>query len=297
MPPSPPPESRTIAQHGDYECRTLDLSPAGIDAMSRLLRTVFPHAAHLTPAYLDWLYDQNPAGRALGWNACLDGELVGHYVLIPLRARLFGAEARGAHSLNGAVHPDHQGRRLYARLGELAHASAREAGFEFLIGVPNANSTHVFVRTFGFQLVGPLQARVGLGPIARDEAEQPVDYARVWDGDNVRWRLANPTTRYTLSRRGERCEVRAPTGRPGIHALVGFVDPAFAPPGLGAPAPGLDLFIGADPALRWSRSLYVNLPMRLRPAPLNFVFKDLTGRDRRIDPGRLRYASLDFDPY
>jgi hypothetical protein len=37
--------------------------------------------------------------------------------------------------------------------------------------------------------------------------------------------------------------------------------------------------------------------MRLRPAPLNFVFKDLTGRARRIDPGRLRYAALDFDPY
>ena len=297
MPLSAPPESRTIAQHGPYECRTLDLSPAGIEAMSRLLRTVFPQAAHLTPAYLRWLYAANPDGAAVGVNAYLGEELVGHYVLIPLRARLFGVEARGAHSLNGAVHPDHQGRRLYARLGELAHAAAREAGFEFLIGVPNASSTHVFVRTFGFQLVGPLQARVGLGPIARHSGEPPVDYARVWDESNVRWRLANPSTRYTLSRRGERCEVRAPSGRPGIRALVGFVDPALAPPGLAAPPPGLDLFIGADPALRWSRSLYVNLPMRLRPAPLNFVFKDLTGRGRAVDPGRLRYTALDFDPY
>ena len=294
---SAPPESRTIAQHGEYECRTLDLSAAGLDAVSRLLRTTFPQATHLTPSYLHWLYDQNPAGRALGWNACLDGELVGHYVLIPLFARLFGTEASGAHSLNGAVHPDHQGRRLYARLGELSHASAREAGLQFLIGVPNANSTHVFVRTFGFQLVGRLQARLGSGPIARDPAEHAVDYARLWDQRNVRWRLANPSARYSLRVRDGRGEVRAASGRPGIRALLGFVDPAFAPPGLGPPPPGLDLFIGADPALRWSRSLYVNLPMRLRPAPLNFVFKDLTGRDRRIDPGRLRYAALDFDPY
>jgi GNAT superfamily N-acetyltransferase len=297
VPESARSEPRTIAQHGDYECRTLDLSAAGIDAMSRLLRAVFPRAAHLTPPYLDWLYGQNPVGRALGWNACLDGEPVGHYVLIPLFARLFGAESRGAHSLNGAVHPDHQGRGLYARLGELAHASAREAGLEFLIGVPNANSTHVFVHTFGFQLVGPLQARLGFGPIARNPAEPAVDYARVWDERSVRWRLANPSARYSLRVRGGRGEVRAPSGRAGIRALLGWVDPAFTPPGLGAPPPGLDLFIGADPALRWSRSLYVNLPMRLRPAPLNFVFKDLAGRGRRIDPGRLRYAALDFDPY
>jgi hypothetical protein len=124
-----------------------------------------------------------------------------------------------------------------------------------------------------------------------------LDYARVWDAGNVRWRLANPSARYAISLRGGRCEVRAPSGRPGIRALVGFVDPALVPPGFGPPAPGLDLFIGADPALRWSRSLYVNLPMRLRPAPLNFVFRDLTGRGREVDPGRLRYAALDFDPY
>jgi hypothetical protein len=35
----------------------------------------------------------------------------------------------------------------------------------------------------------------------------------------------------------------------------------------------------------------------LRPAPLNFVFRDLSGRERRIDPARLRYSALDFDAY
>ena len=297
VPPSAPPESRTIAQHGDYECRTLDLSAAGIDAMSRLLRTVFPHAAHLTPVYLDWLYAANPDGAAVGVNAYRGGEMVGHYAAICLRARLFGAEARGSHSLNNGVHPEHRGQGLFQRLGILTHECCAAAGHAFVIGVPNANTTRVFATTFGFQLVGPLQARLGLGPIARHPAEHAVDYARVWDERNVRWRLANPGTRYSLTIRGGRAEVRAPSGRPGIRALVGWVDPTLALPDLGPPPPGLDLFIGADPALRWSRSLYVNLPLRLRPAPLNFVFKDLTGRDRRIDPGRLRYAALDFDPY
>jgi hypothetical protein len=294
---SAPPESRTIAQHGDYECRTLDLSPAGIDAMSRLLCTIFPHATHLTPAYLEWLYAANPDGAAVGVNAYHGDEMVGHYAAICLRARLFGSVVPGSLSLNNGVHPGHRGQGLYQRLGILTHDCCAAAGHEFVVGVPNANSTRVFATTFGFQLLGPLQARLGFGPIPRDPAEQPVDYARVWDERNVRWRLANPSTRYSLRVRGGRGEVRAPSGRPGIRALVGFVDASFAPPDLGPPPPGLDLFIGSDPALRWSRSLYVNLPMRLRPAPLNFVFKDLTGRGRPLDPGRLRYAALDFDPY
>jgi GNAT superfamily N-acetyltransferase len=294
---SAPPESRTIAQHGDYECRTLDLSAAGIDAMSRLLRTVFPRAAHLTPAYLDWLYAANPDGAAVGVNAYRGGEMVAHYAAIQLRARLFGAESPGSHSLNNGVHPDHRGQGLFQRLGILTHECCAAAGHAFVIGVPNANTTRVFATTFGFQLVGPLQARVGLGPISRDPVEPALDYARVWDARNVRWRLANPSTRYAVTVRAGRAEVRAPSGRPGIRALLGWVDPAFVPADLRPAPPGLDLFIGADPALRWSRSLYANLPMRLRPAPLNFVFKDLTGGGRRIDPGRLRYAALDFDPY
>jgi hypothetical protein len=286
-----------LARHGSYECRPLDLSPEGVGAISRLLCAVFPHATHLTPAYLSWLYVANPDGAAVGVNAWHGGELVGHYATVPLRARLFGSEARGAHSLNNGVHPQHRGQGLFPKLGLLTHECNAAAGHEFVIGVPNANTSHVFATTFGFQLVGPLDARLGVGPIARRREALAVDYERVWDEPVVRWRLAHPLTAYTLRRRGDRCEVRAPSGRPGIRALLGWVPAAFAPPGLGTPGPGADLFIGADPALRWGRSAYVNLPMRVRPAPLNFVFKDLGGAGRRIAFERLRYAALDFDPY
>jgi hypothetical protein len=163
------------------------------------------------------------------------------------------------------VHPDHQGRRLYARLGELTHASAREAGLEFLIGVPNANSTHCLCAPSASSS-WDASRHARSGP-ARDPAEHSVDYARVWDERTVRWRLANPSTRYNLRVRGGCGEVRA-VGRPGIRALLGFVDPAFAPPGLSPPPPGLDPSSGR-PRAALVEVLYVNLPMRLRPAPLN----------------------------
>ena len=102
-----------------------------------------------------------------------------------------------------------------------------------MIGVPNANSTHVFATTFGFQLVCPLQARIGVGRIRRSDERSGADYERIWDEPTVRWRLDNPSARYTYRRRGGCCEVRAPTGRPLIRALLGEVDAAWAPPGVG----------------------------------------------------------------
>jgi GNAT superfamily N-acetyltransferase len=282
----------------DYAIQPLDLTPAGIERLARLLAVVFPATTHLTAAYLDWLYVRNPAGRAIGFDAVKDGELVGHYVLIPLRARVLGRDAPGVHSLHGAVHPEHQGKRLYARLGEASHEAARRAGIEFIVGVPNANSTHVFVRTFGFQLVCVLEARVGIGPVARGRSSDGFDYERVWDAATVRWRLANPSATYTLRARGERCEVLTPAGR-GIRAMVGEVARSLVPADIavGRATPGLELWIGADPAVRWARSAYVSIPMRLRPAPLNFVFLDLAARGRTIDRRRLRYHVLDFDAY
>jgi hypothetical protein len=81
--------------------------------------------------------------------------------------------------------------------------------------------------------------------------------------------------------------------------MVGEVERGLVPAdaAVGRGRPGLELWIGADPAVRWSRSAYVPIPMALRPAPLNFVFLDLTGQGRTIDPRRLRYRALDFDAY
>lgn len=278
-----------------YELRPLDRAPAGLERLAGLLRAVFPAATHLGPAYLDWLYNGNPAGPALGFDAWHAGSPVGHYVLVPVRARLFGAPARGAHSLNGAVHPAHQGRRLYARLGEQAHRAACEQGFEFLIGVPNANSTHVFVRTFGFQLVRALEARLGIGPPPRAEGRAEAEYERAWDAETLRWRLASPGGCYAARARDGRCELWAPTGRLGVQVLLGEVDAELARELPRRRRVGPWLWIGAEPGPRQAAGW--NLPRPLRPAPLHFVFLDLSGGGRRLDPGRLRYRALDFDAY
>jgi hypothetical protein len=57
------------------------------------------------------------------------------------------------------------------------------------------------------------------------------------------------------------------------------------------------MWVGLDPARRWSRTAYFDLPRRWLPAPLNFVFFDLTGAGRRLEAEGLRVDLLDFDAF
>jgi hypothetical protein len=99
--------------------------------------------------------------------------------------------------------------------------------------------------------------------------------------------------------RGERGVVYAPAGLPGVAAELGAYPRAWLPtsvPPAALPGP-LRLWAGLDPARHWSGSLYLELPRRWLPAPLNFVFFDLTGRRRRLDADTARVDLLDFDAF
>ncbi|MFQ5495797.1 MAG: GNAT family N-acetyltransferase, partial [Phycisphaerae bacterium] len=155
---------------------------------------------HLTPAYLRWLYADNPRGQVIGFNAWSGGELAGHYAVIPIRALLDGKTVHAALSLNTAVHPDHQGKGLFTRLAEMTYDRAVALGVDHVVGVANANSTPGFVRKLAFESVGRLEARLFwrwprpavAGSVAAGR------WSRRWDADDLSWRIRNPSARYTV---------------------------------------------------------------------------------------------------
>jgi GNAT superfamily N-acetyltransferase len=280
-----------------YDLRLLDLSPEGLRSVTALLRQVFPDALHLTGEVLTWEYVDNPDGAAVGFNAWMGGDLAAHYATIPLRARVNGREERGLLSLNTATAPAHQGKGLFTKLADSTYRYAAQQGFGFVIGVANANSTHGFVKKLGFQLVSPLRAMVGAGPLPRRTAAH-VQYERLWHTDALRWRLAHPLYSYTLKHEAGTDLLLSERSQFGARLLLGAMDRASLA-GVEVPAHhgGLPLriWVGLDPAMRWTLRPYVNIPMRLRPSPLNLIFKDLTGQGRTLDPAQVRFQALDFD--
>jgi GNAT superfamily N-acetyltransferase len=283
-----------------YDIRQIELSEGSLQSYHQLLREVFPAATQYTLAYLTWQYQQNPAGPAVGFNAFAGEVLAAHYVTLPLRVRLDGQPVKALLSLNTATHPAHQGKGLFTKLAEATFQHAAAQGYSLVLGVANANSTPGFTRKLGFQLVAPLEARLGVGDLpAADPAFTP-EFEVEWGRDMLGWRLSNPSRTYRLRPRGGLTRIEAPTGRYGIQAILGDLPSELCPPQQVALPPVLNpvrLWLGIDPSRRFSTSLYRTLPGRLRPSPLNLIYRDLTGRRPSLEVQRLRFRALDFDAY
>ncbi|RFP11909.1 MULTISPECIES: GNAT family N-acetyltransferase [unclassified Duganella] len=269
-----------------------------------LFAACFPGSAKFTPAYLRWLYVDNPDGPVAGYDAW-DGErLAAHYVCVPGQALLGGQPARVLLSLNTATHPDYQGKGLFTRLAALTYDSAREQGYDAVYGVANANSTPGFIRKLGFQLVRPLEARVGLGGVGTRAHGQgaPVSFERVRSAAALAWRCANPDNPVRMRRAGALWQFDAAAlglaraygelALPADPALAGVAGASAA--GGWAPA---RLYLGLVPDSERRFTGYPTIPARLRPSPLNLIYRSLSGRVAALDPAAIRFSFLDFDAY
>ena len=278
-----------------YRFELLDHSRLEYERVSALLREVFPKARHLTADYLEWHYGGNPDGKAVGCNAFAGDELVGHMAAIVFHSRLEGEDRRGMYTVNGAVHPAHRGRRLQSGISAAMFEEAARLGYAFCLATGNKWSTGPLLTRF--RMMRPLDARIGLGLPRLCEAGPRPSFERIWSEDSLRWRMANPEGRYAQVQGAGQSAVLSATGLPGVGAIL-HQDrgrDGLVPHGR-APGP-LRLWLGLDPRIDWQGSAFLPIPMRLRPSPLNLVFKDLTGGSIVPDPDRIVFRGVDFDAY
>jgi GNAT superfamily N-acetyltransferase len=287
-------------------CSPIQLDRAALERYGALFAACFPGAADkFTQSYLEWLYVANPDGPAVGFDAW-DGErLAAHYVCVPARAWVAGELVKVLLSLNTATHPDYQGRGLFTKLAGMTYQAGQEQGFDGVYGVANANSTPGFVRKLGFQLVRPLEARVGVGRL-RHGARPPsvaLSFERSWSPAALAWRCASPHNRvWARERAGGVWQLHAAAfgnALPAYAEISRAQDPRGleSPPYKSAVLSPVRLFIGLAPdqcARYWN---YASIPMRLRPSPLNLIYRSFVPRVASLDPARIQFSFLDFDAY
>lgn len=267
----------------------------------RLFESVFPQSARFSVAYLEWLYQANPDGLAIGFDAWEGETLAAHYACIPCSVEFEGQMIRAMLSLNTATHPLHQGQGLFTQLALLAYEAAAAQGIQAVYGVANANSTPGFVRKLGFELVRPLHAKLGFGALHIDWHQMGLrtQLQRHWSASSLSWRMANP-----------RNPVRAKTCSTHVQffaAAKGWLLPAYAELAQLSQVQGPSsfvlhewaprLYLGLLPQGVCSFSSFADVPQILRPSPLNFIFRSLTDVPRTVDPDSLHISFLDFDAY
>ncbi|MCK4343439.1 MAG: GNAT family N-acetyltransferase [Phycisphaerae bacterium] len=288
----------------EYDFRPIGIGEDELRAVAELFRVVWPEAEHLTRDYLHWLYVENPSGPVIGFNAWSGEVLAGHYVVIPIRAAFHGRPCQAALSLNTAVHSEHQGRGLFTRLAQQTYELAKSEGVHHVVGVANANSTPGFLRKLEFQLVKRLDARIlWRQPTLRAASEcAPPSWTRIWEPEDLRWRLQNPSVRYSVqTKRGCR-QILAPTGKCRIHAILKLelASEAAALDGVdvdAGPLVGLKLWLGLSLRVKFSSLGGLAVPQRFRASPLNLIIRYLEPGSTLIEAQTVEFEAIDFDAY
>jgi predicted N-acetyltransferase YhbS len=255
---------------------------------AHLLGEVFGKPRLFTPAYIDWLYEDNPAGGMVGFDALsATGVLAGHYATIPVTYQQDGRPISGLLSLNTVTAGAHQGQGLFTRLAKATYEAAAAQGYQFVVGVANAKSTPGFIRKLGFQLVAPLEARIAFGKVALPDTRDIL--MSTYNQEQVRWRLANPEKQY-YKRQGA---VLAPTAIPGLFAQLSSRLENQAD--LAVCSPLASLWIGHAQGREMPR---ISFPIseRLRPSPLNLIYLDLAGKGVP-KAEEIRIEAIDFDAF
>ena len=255
----------------EYSIKIIDINEESLLEITRFLRETFPKNKKFTPEFVKWQYAQNPLGPMVGFNAWDNGKIISHFAGLPIEMNLFGKTRKGLLCINVSTNINYRGKKLFTILGEKTSQYAVENGFDFMIAVPNANSSHGFLKYFGYYLISPLTVKLGMGTDIY--TNNSFNCYKCWDEKQQAWRLRNPANEYACNKTGV---ISTPVAcffkTLSKNCLPDYFSGTVSQ-GIGFRPFNLYIGLGADT----SKGLYFNIPSFIKRPPFNLVFKDLTG--------------------
>jgi hypothetical protein len=273
----------------EYLINKIEVDEASLSEIVRFLNEVFPKNKKFSLDYVRWQYAQNPLGIMAGFNAWDEGRIISHFAGLPIEMNLFGKNRKGLLCINVSTHIQHRGKKLFTILGEKTAEYAVKNGFEFMIAVPNANSTHAFLKYFGFYLISRLSAKVGFGQNIYPN-KKPNCY-KTWDNNQWAWRLNNPSNQYFYNKKNILSTPIAGFAKTLSSACLPDHLAGGVSPNIGFRPLNLYVGLGADT----KKGLYFNIPSFIKQPPFNLVFRDLTGEIPVITKDDIFMQLIDLD--
>jgi GNAT superfamily N-acetyltransferase len=283
----------------DYEIKQLLFNEcsSSLSQVTELQNVVYNSSKHrfTTESFKFWYLD-NPLGNVISYNAFFGEMLVAHYACIPIQMSIEGRIVNGLLDMATVTHPDHRGKGLFKTLAKTTYDYAVTQGYEFIIGVANANSFPGYMKYFDFTFVAQLDVKVGFGTDIFNIRDNT--YSMYWNEESLEWRLRH--SKYSIYK-----DVFVGTldysyfkKLIGIKTLMGNVPKNLANTlhikKSHCMLRPLNLYVGLGADL--SKGYYISIPKFIKHSPFNLIFLDLTnGKLPAITKDNIFFQLIDFD--
>lgn len=285
----------------DIAYRRLALTDESIIECSRFLNKVFIRNKPKTPAFLKWEYLDNPTGKAVGYNAYSEDQLIAHFVAQPIVSMINGEPKRGLLALHVGTDPVFRGRGLFYEVNKRTLDLAMDEGYDFMIGIGNKHSTPLYQGKLGFRLICSLNTLISFGlPSIAHPGNDPSQYSRIWDQESLKWRLSHPDNQYKAHTGKNRTAILGNTNLRFMKVLMKSIANDGPHATMNLPRskyPRLYVWYGLGSELVWNSIPRFPLPDRFKPSPLNLIFRFIRGKELSFDPKRIILNPIDHDAF
>jgi hypothetical protein len=256
----------------------------------------FTFKKNFTIDYLNWLYNKNPSGEAITYNAWSYDKIVAHYTVIPMQYKCTDFDGICGLSLNSATHTSFTGKGLFKNLADLTYQKAKSKNFSFIYGVANNQSTWIFENKLEFKNFGPLDVKIGFKNF-EDISKTKFIISIVHNNKFFQWKLSNPNTNYHIIKLREDISIwkknfifkflMCKLKQNEIKSETNLSSSKFFSP--------ISIYIGNSKNFKKSKNFYINFPRVFKPSPLNLIFKNLDSKIRIFKKNLIKIDLIDFD--
>lgn len=281
----------------EYNIERLDFSnPADMQKLVDLQNAVYKGKHVFCSASFKHWYLDNPNGHVISFNALYDDIIAAHYALIPVKMDIEGRIVNGLLSMATVTHPEHRGKGLFKKLAHMSFAYAAQNGYEFVIGVANANSYPGFIKYFDFQDVGMLDVLVGCSNNIAPSSDK--SFKMYWDRASVQWRLKREIYSKTKNAVFGTYPVWKFKKTPFLNTFMGRLDESLLAqiemPKANKVLRPFNLYVGMGSNAR--KLGYCAVPSFIKRSPFHLIFLDLTnGTLPKMTKDNVFFQLMDYD--
>ena len=249
--------------------------------------------------FLNWLYNENPNGKAIVNNVYKDEKIIAHFALVPIKVVLSKKTYKSALTVFTSVDENHRGLH-FLQLAWKSFEHAKLAGIRFIIGVANETSSELYVKCFKFKLISPLIVKIGLSKF-EEKNNSPHKFHILRDKKTLEWRLSNPRFKYQIYRENDKYIIfnnnyklfKMNMGNVSNRDLD-LQDNALLKYTYNLNP--FNMWIGLNNNLKNTKMSF-NFPKILKPSSLNLIIKDLNSEETNLSKEDIKFNLIDYEMF